>query len=89
MSYEDRTDLGVEEHGRWSQERRPPYCPPAAILALLGGADELGQEAYRFGHYLGLRAPGAGRHPGNLGDEILTGKSAASDLIEGKTRSPS
>ena len=59
------------------------------IGALLGGADEAGQDAYRaFGHYLGLAFQVQDDILGIWGDEAVTGKSAANDLIEGKKSLP-
>jgi geranylgeranyl diphosphate synthase type I len=59
------------------------------IGALLGGADDSKQETYRsFGHYLGLAFQVQDDILGIWGDEALTGKSAASDLVEGKNSLP-
>ena len=56
-----------------------------SLGALLGGADEPTAEAYRsFGHALGLAFQMQDDILGIWGDEALTGKSAASDLVEGK-----
>jgi geranylgeranyl diphosphate synthase type I len=57
--------------------------------ALFGGADEYILQAYRdFGHYLGLAFQVQDDILGIWGDEALTGKSAASDLLEGKKSLP-
>ena len=59
------------------------------IGALLGGADEDIRLAYRdFGHYLGLAFQVQDDILGIWGDEAVTGKSAASDLIERKKSLP-
>lgn len=59
------------------------------IGALLSEADESVQESYRdFGHYLGLAFQIQDDILGIWGDEALTGKSAASDLLEGKKSLP-
>jgi geranylgeranyl diphosphate synthase type I len=59
------------------------------IGSLLGGADDDRQEAYRsFGHYLGLAFQVQDDILGIWGDETVTGKSAASDLIERKNSLP-
>ena len=59
------------------------------IGSLLGGADESRQDAYRsFGHYLGLAFQVQDDMLGIWGDEAVTGKSAASDLVEGKNSLP-
>src|SRR6266498_4799068 len=90
MSYEERTDLTVEDY--WPMIS----CKTAALLSacchigsLLGGADDSKQDAYRsFGHYLGLAFQVQDDILGIWGDEALTGKSAASDLVEGKNSLP-
>ena len=90
MSYEERNDLGVEDY--W-----PMIAGKTAVLlsacchigAILGGADEGIQDAYRsFGHALGLAFQVQDDILGIWGDEAITGKSAASDLIEGKKSLP-
>ena len=59
------------------------------IGSLLGGADDAKQDAYRsFGHYLGLAFQVQDDILGIWGDEAVTGKSAANDLIEGKKSLP-
>ena len=59
------------------------------IGALLGGADADIRLAYRdFGHYLGLAFQVQDDILGIWGDEAITGKSAASDLIERKKSLP-
>jgi len=90
MSYEERTDLTVEDY--WPMIS----CKTAALLSacchigsLLGGADDSKQDTYRsFGHYLGLAFQVQDDILGVWGDESVTGKSAASDLIEGKKSLP-
>jgi geranylgeranyl diphosphate synthase type I len=90
MSYEERKDLGVEDY--W-----PMIAGKTAVLiascchigALLGGAEEEKQEVYRsYGHYLGLAFQVQDDILGIWGDEAATGKSAASDLVEGKNSLP-
>ena len=55
----------------------------------LGSADESTQDAYRsFGHALGLAFQVQDDILGIWGDEAITGKSAASDLLEGKKSLP-
>jgi geranylgeranyl diphosphate synthase type I len=57
--------------------------------ALFGGADADVQLAYRdFGHYLGLAFQVQDDILGVWGNEAVTGKSAASDLLEGKKSLP-
>ena len=59
------------------------------IGALLSNTEEEKQEAYRsFGHYLGLAFQAQDDILGIWGDESVTGKSIASDLVEGKKSLP-
>jgi len=90
ISYEKRDDLIVEDY--WSMISGKTGALLAAcchIGALLGGADEGRQEAYRsFGRHLGLAFQVQDDILGIWGDEALTGKSTASDLLEGKKSLP-
>ena len=90
MSYEERQGLGVQDY--WPMIAGKTAALLAAccqIGALLGGADEDLQETYRaFGHYLGLAFQVQDDILGIWGDEAVTGKSAASDLVEGKNSLP-
>ncbi len=90
MSYEERRDLVVADY--WPMIAGKTAALLAAccqIGALLGGADESLQETYRsFGHYLGLAFQVQDDILGIWGDEAVTGKSAASDLVEGKNSLP-
>ena len=90
MSYEERKDLGVEDYWPMISGKTAALLSASChIGALLGSADESGQDAYRaFGHYLGLAFQVQDDILGIWGDEALTGKSAASDLIEGKNSLP-
>lgn len=90
ISYEDRTDLGVEDYWPMVTGKTAALIAGCCALgSLLGGADEAAQEAYRsFGHYLGLAFQVQDDILGIWGDEALTGKSAASDLVEGKKSLP-
>ena len=90
ISYATRTDLSEEDY--WpmvSGKTAALLAACCALGALLGGADESTQEAYRsFGHYLGLAFKVQDDILGIWGDEALTGKSSASDLVEGKKSLP-
>jgi geranylgeranyl diphosphate synthase type I len=90
ISYEKRSDLGVEDY--WPMiggKTAALLAGCCAIGALLGGGDEAAIEAYRsFGHYLGLAFQVQDDILGIWGDEAVTGKSAASDLVEGKKSLP-
>ena len=90
ISYEERKDLSVEDY--WpmiSGKTSALLMACCQIGALLGGADEEKQAAYRsFGHFLGLAFQVQDDILGIWGDEKATGKSAASDLVEGKNSLP-
>jgi len=90
MSYEEKTDLGVDDYWPMVAGKTAALLSACChIGALLGGADDSLQEAYRsFGHYLGLAFQVQDDILGVWGDEALTGKSAASDLMEGKKSLP-
>ena len=76
--------------GLWLLGRRPPCYRLVVTSALCSAVLTMRrQEAYRsFGHYLGLAFQAQDDILGIWGDEALTGKSAASDLIEGKKSLP-
>ncbi|MCC6298555.1 MAG: polyprenyl synthetase family protein [Anaerolineales bacterium] len=90
MSYEERSDLGVEDYWHMISGKTSALIAACCHLgALLGGADEEKQEVYRsFGHYLGLAFQVQDDILGIWGDEKVTGKSVASDLVEGKNSLP-
>ena len=90
MSYEERSDLGVEDYWHMISGKTSALIAACCqIGALLGGADEEKQEIYRsFGHYLGLAFQVQDDILGIWGDENVTGKSVASDLVEGKNSLP-
>ena len=90
MSYEEKLDLGVDDYWPMIAGKTAALLSACChIGALLGRADDSLQEAYRsFGHYLGLAFQVQDDILGIWGDEALTGKSAASDLIEGKKSLP-
>jgi geranylgeranyl diphosphate synthase type I len=90
MSYEERVDLGTDDYWPMVAGKTAALLSACChIGALLGGADESKQEAYRsFGHSLGLAFQVQDDILGIWGDEALTGKSVASDLIEGKKSLP-
>lgn len=90
MSHEERTDLTVEDYWPMIAGKTAALLSACChIGSLLGGADDDRQEAYRsFGHYLGLAFQVQDDILGIWGDETVTGKSAASDLIERKNSLP-
>ncbi|MEP7135562.1 MAG: polyprenyl synthetase family protein [Chloroflexota bacterium] len=90
MSYEERKDLSVEDYWPMISGKTSSLLSACChIGALLGGADEDKQEVYRsYGHYLGLAFQVQDDILGIWGDEKATGKSVASDLVEGKNSLP-
>jgi geranylgeranyl diphosphate synthase type I len=90
MSYEERTDLNVDDYWPMVAGKTAALLSACCHMgALLGGADESTQQAYRsFGQYLGVAFQVQDDILGIWGDEGLTGKSAASDLVEGKNSLP-
>lgn len=90
MSYEERIDLTIEDYFPMVAGKTSALLSACThIGALLGKANEVGQENYRkFGHHLGLAFQIQDDILGVWGDEMLTGKSAASDLVEGKNSLP-
>lgn len=90
MSYEKRYDLSVEDYWPMVSGKTAALLSACChIGSLLGGADEPKQDAYRsFGNYLGLAFQVQDDLLGIWGDEVVTGKSVASDLIEGKNSLP-
>lgn len=90
MSYEERTDLRVDDYWPMVAGKTAALLSACCHLgSLLGGADEDKQEAYRsYGQYLGLAFQVQDDILGIWGDEAITGKSAASDLVDGKNSLP-
>jgi len=90
MSYETRTDLGVEDYWPMVAGKTAALLSACChIGSILGGADEGKQDAYRsFGHAVGIAFQVQDDILGIWGDEAITGKSVASDLLEGKKSLP-
>ena len=90
MSYEERRDLKVEDYWPMVSGKTAALLSACCrIGAVLGGADAEKEEAYRsYGHYLGLAFQVQDDILGIWGDETVTGKSVASDLVEGKNSLP-
>jgi len=90
MSYEERNDLSLEDYWHMVGGKTSALLSACThIGALLGNAGEAEQEAYRqFGYHLGLAFQVQDDILGIWGDEALTGKSTASDLVEGKNSLP-
>jgi len=90
MSYEERNDLRVEDYWPMVAGKTAALLSACChIGSILGGADEGTQDAYRsFGHALGMAFQVQDDILGIWGNEAITGKSAASDLLEGKKSLP-
>jgi geranylgeranyl diphosphate synthase type I len=90
MSYEERSDLKMEDYWPMIGGKTSALLSACThIGALIGGADAEKQENYRaFGYGLGLAFQVQDDVLGIWGDEAVTGKSAASDLVEGKNSLP-
>ncbi|MHB8778518.1 MAG: polyprenyl synthetase family protein, partial [Anaerolineales bacterium] len=90
MSYEERKDLDLKDYWPMIGGKTSALLSACThIGALLGYANDARLEAYRlFGYHLGLAFQVQDDILGIWGDESLTGKSAASDLVEGKNSLP-
>lgn len=90
MSYEERTDLTIEDYWPMVGGKTSALLSACTqIGALLGYANDEKIELYRqFGFTLGLAFQVQDDVLGIWGDESVTGKSAASDLVEGKNSLP-
>ena len=90
ISYEGRQDLTLDDY--WPMVSGKTAALLAACTemgALIGGASQPDRTAYRlFGFSLGLAFQAQDDLLGIWGDEALTGKSADSDLVEGKKSLP-
>lgn len=90
MSFEERTDLTVDDYWPMIAGKTAALLSACChIGAVLGGAEEARQDAFKsFGQYLGLAFQVQDDILGIWGNEAVTGKSAASDLVEGKNSLP-
>jgi geranylgeranyl diphosphate synthase type I len=90
MSYEERNDLNIEDYWPMVGGKTSALLSACThIGAVLGNAEEVEQEAYcLFGYHLGLAFQVQDDILGIWGDEAITGKSSASDLVEGKNSLP-
>lgn len=90
ISYEDRLDLSEDDYWPMISGKTAALLAGCCQMgAILGGADLPTEKAYRdFGLALGLAFQVQDDILGIWGDEALTGKSAASDLLEGKKSLP-
>jgi geranylgeranyl diphosphate synthase type I len=90
MSYENRHDLSIEDYWHMIGGKTASLLSACTqIGALLGYAKPDKVEAYRlFGYHLGLAFQVQDDILGIWGNESVTGKSVASDLVEGKNSLP-
>ncbi|MCG2787012.1 MAG: polyprenyl synthetase family protein [Anaerolineae bacterium] len=90
ISYEKRPDLNEEDYWPMISGKTAALLAGCCQMgAILGGAERQAEAAYRdFGLALGLAFQVQDDILGIWGDEALTGKSAASDLLEGKKSLP-
>jgi geranylgeranyl diphosphate synthase type I len=90
MSYEERNDIDIDDYWPMVGGKTSSLLSACThIGALLGNAGEAEQEAYRqFGYHLGLAFQVQDDILGIWGDEAITGKSVAGDLVEGKNSLP-
>lgn len=90
MSYEERTDLSIEDYWPMIAGKTSALLSACThIGSLLGYANDEKMENFRlFGYHLGLAFQVQDDILGIWGDEALTGKSASSDLVEGKNSLP-
>jgi len=90
MSYEERTDLTADDYWPMVAGKTAALLSACCHLgSLLGEADDAKQDAYKsFGQYLGLAFQVQDDILGIWGNETVTGKSVASDLVEGKNSLP-
>jgi geranylgeranyl diphosphate synthase type I len=90
MAYEKRHDLSIEDYWQTVGGKTSALLSACTqVGALLGNATESEQESHRrFGYHLGLAFQVRDDILGIWGDEAVTGKSTASDLVEGKNSLP-
>jgi len=90
MAYESRNDLSIEDYWKMIEGKTASLLSACTqVGAILGSADESTIEQYHiFGRDLGLAFQVQDDILGIWGNEALTGKSAASDLVEGKNSLP-
>jgi len=90
LAYEERNDLIIEDYWPMIGGKTSSLLSACThIGALLGYAQDSIQESFRlFGYHLGLAFQVQDDILGIWGDESATGKSVASDLVEGKNSLP-
>jgi geranylgeranyl diphosphate synthase type I len=90
MTYENRNDLSIEDYWKMIEGKTAAlFSACTQVGAILGDADEQTIIQFRlFGRNLGLAFQIQDDILGIWGNEALTGKSATSDLVEGKNSLP-
>jgi geranylgeranyl diphosphate synthase, type I len=90
ISYEKRNDMSIEDYWPMIEGKTAALLSACTqIGAILGNADDFTVEQYRiFGRDLGLAFQVQDDLIGVWGEEALTGKSTASDLLERKNSLP-
>ncbi|MBT3321645.1 MAG: polyprenyl synthetase family protein [Anaerolineae bacterium] len=90
IAYEKRASIEIGDYWQMIAGKTAALLSTSTELgALLGGADEKLRFTYKeFGHYLGLAFQVQDDILGIWGNEANTGKSVASDLLEGKKSLP-
>lgn len=90
LSYETSTEITLEDYWRMIAGKTAALLSACTWMgALLVGIDDETAQSYReFGHYLGLAFQVQDDYLGIWGEEALTGKSTASDLVSGKKSLP-
>lgn len=90
LAYEGRIDLSTEDYWPMVEAKTAALLAASAQLgAILGGASETTVDQYRaYARLLGLAFQVQDDVLGIWGNEALTGKSTASDLVQGKSTLP-
>lgn len=90
ISYENRNDLTLDDYWLMISGKTASLISACSNLgALIAGCDSSIRDLYReYGHNLGMAFQALDDLLGIWGDEALTGKSNASDLISGKKSLP-
>jgi geranylgeranyl diphosphate synthase, type I len=90
ISYENRHDLTLDDYWPMISGKTAALLAACCELGALSASaeEDVRQEYRRFGQYLGLAFQAQDDLLGIWGDSLLTGKSAKSDLVEGKKSLP-
>lgn len=90
LSFEQEKKVSTDDYFRMIQGKTAAlFACCAKMGALIGGLDDNGSDSFgEFGHYLGMAFQIYDDWLGVWGDPRETGKSASSDLVEGKKSLP-